>query len=84
MKKYDHARATGETGVSSEIAPTERGLLWRWFRIRRKSKSLGMKINILVEVFRGSEGRTAFVEKWKRRQGLRLRFSVRNGAVRPS
>ena len=32
-------------------------------------KYLGMKIDILVKVFRGSEGRTAFVKKSKRASG---------------
>jgi len=74
VKEGDYSQATEETGVSSEMAPTEIGVLWRWSRIRRKSKSLGMKINILVEVFRGREGRTAFVEKSNWCQGVWLRL----------
>ena len=66
MKICDSARATEETGVSSEMAPTEIGVLWRWFRIRTGQSNSVMEINILVEVFRGSEGRTAFVKKSKR------------------
>jgi len=38
MKKCDSARATEGTGVSSEIAQTEIGVLSRWFCIRTKSK----------------------------------------------
>jgi len=62
VKKCDQARTTEETSVSSEMVPTEIGMLWRWFHIWTKSKSLGMKIKVLVEELRGSEGRTAFVK----------------------
>jgi len=77
-RECDRAQVTEEVGVSCEMAPTEIGVLWRWFRIRTKSKSLGMKINTLVEVFWRSEVRTAFVKKSKPASGwgcgLRLRL----------
>ena len=37
-EENDRAPVTDESGVSSAIAPTEIGVLWRSFRIRMKSK----------------------------------------------